>query len=442
MRFSTAHRPSWFSCCVSVCLLTASIGGCSPKPDEAASPTADKSKPFVPLTPPTFEAAAEDLLKSRLSAEETAQGWVRLFDGYTLFGWEIASNSNWRVQDQAITVDSGEVGLLCTSVAWADYELRLEFQADATTNSGVFLRTPLQPSDPGIDCYEVNIAPVDNPFPSGSIVKRAKVKDGQPGSQASPLDAMEWHLLEMKVVADEVTITIDGKQTCQYRDPKPLSAGRIGLQHNSGKVAFRDIRVRPIGLTPLLDKDLSQWTRYPKTPGEFTVNDDGVLRVTGGRGQIETKSSFGNLIALVEGKTQSENLNSGLFFRCIPGSEMNGYECQINHGIKNGNPLTPNDCGTGGVFRRQDARIVAAEDQEWFNLLLVADGLQIAAWVNGLQVTDWRDTRPSNENPRNGSRVEPGTLMLQAHDPTTDILFRKVDACELKPALPRPLEDE
>ncbi len=36
--------------------------------------------------------------------------------------------------------------------------------------------------NPGVDCYEVNIAPGTNPFPSGSVVQRSKVIDGTPGS--------------------------------------------------------------------------------------------------------------------------------------------------------------------------------------------------------------------------------------------------------------------
>ena len=412
------------------------VSGCSPQPQNAGTAASPKSTANSKPVPPTFEVTAADLLAARLPSEDTTQGWVRLFDGHTLFGWELASAANWHIEDNAIVVDSGDKGLLCTSVAWADFELRLEYKAAADTNSGIFLRTPLEPTDPGLDCYEVNIAPPDHPFPTGSIVKRAKVDDGAPGSAAKPLDANEWHVYEMTMLGGNLTLRIDGQQTCKYTDPMPLAAGRIGLQLNSGAVAFRDIRIRPLGIKPLLDKDLSQWKRYPDKPGEFVINDEGQLRVTGGRGQIESTASYGNFVALIDAKTQSEKLNSGLFFRTDPGSDMNGYECQISHGVVDDNPLAPLDCGTGGVFRRQNARIVAANDQEWFSMLLVADGLQVAAWVNGLQVTDWKDTRPADPNPRNGSRIDAGTMMIQAHDPTTDILIRKLDVAPLTPASP------
>ncbi len=432
----TTHFPRLVSIGTMLSLLAFSFGGCSSSVNVSTDDSVTRQSETGAISPPTFEVEAVKLLEARLPFEETSQGWVRLFDEQTLFGWEITSQTNWRVEDKSIVVDSGEPGLLCTSVAWADFELRFEYKAPVETNSGIFLRTPLEPSDPALDCYEINIAPPSNPFPTGSVVKRKKVEAGQPGSEQSPLDPEQWHLYEIKLLGGEMTLKVDGAEVCKYSDAMPLPPGRIGLQHNSGPVAFRDIRIRPLGFKALLDKDLSQWKRYPDKPGDFVVNEDGDLRVTGGRGQIESLGSYGDFAALIEAKTQSEKLNSGIFFRCIPGEDMNGYECQINHGIKDANPLAPVDCGTGGIFRREDARIVAANDREWFSMLMVADGLQMAAWVNGLQVTDWKDTRPANPNPRNGSRVAPGTIMLQAHDPTTDILFRKVDVVPLRVAAP------
>lgn len=416
-------------------LLIGFATGCSRQPEapapsepaEAATATAPEAAAApetaatVDTTPPTFEVTAEELLAARLPLEETRQGWVRLFDGHTFFGWEIAAPANWRIDAGAITVDSGEVGLLCTSVPWQNFELRLEIKAGTDTNSGIFLRTPLEPTDPESDCYEVNIAPPDNPFPTGGVVKR------QPPTATPTLAPDAWHLYEISLVDDTLTVRINGERVCQYTDPNPLPAGRIGLQHNSGAVAFRDIRVRPIGLSPLLDAELSQWKQYPEMEGEFRIEDEGRLRVTGGRGQLESHASFGDFVLLSECKTASEKLNSGIFFRCIPGEVMNGYECQISNESVGGNPLEPADTGTGGIFRRQNARIVAAEDGEWFTMLLVAHGPTVAAWVNGLPVTDWTDTRPPHANPRQGLRLEPGTLMIQAHDPTTDLVFQRLD---------------
>ena len=51
--------------------------------------------------------------------------------------------------------------------------------------------------------------------------------------------------------------------------------------------------------------------------------------------------------------------------------------------------------------------------------------------VNGYQVTDWTDHRPPHDNPRSGLRLEPGTISLQAHDPTTNLRFRNLRIAEL-----------
>ena len=75
-----------------------------------------------------------------------------------------------------------------------------------------------------------------------------------------------------------------------------------------------------------------------------------------------------------------------------------------------------------------------SDDNEWFTMTVIAQGRYIATWVNGYQTVDWTDERPANDNPRNGYRAAKGTLSLQGHDPTTDLLFRNIRIVEL-PAL-------
>jgi hypothetical protein len=55
----------------------------------------------------------------------------------------------------------------------------------------------------------------------------------------------------------------------------------------------------------------------------------------------------------------------------------------------------------------------------------------MAAWVDGFQVSDWTDDREPHENPRKGLRLEPGTIMIQGHDPTTDLSFRNLRIARL-----------
>ena len=375
----------------------------------------------TPAEPPAeMELAAAQLLAQRLPPEQARQGWIRLFDGQTLFGWEIASDANWRVEEGAIVVDSGEAGLLCTSTEWHDYELTLEFLADPDTNSGVFLRTPLRPSDPASDCLEVNIAPDDNPFPTASVVSRVRAQD------LPPQEFDRWRRLTMRIEGDRLTVTLDGEPACEVVDEGGLVGGRIGLQLNSGKVAFRDVRLRPIGHDSLLDEELSAWKRYPEMDGSFAVTDEGGLHVRGGKTQLESLRQYDDFTLLAEYEMIHPETNSGIFFRSIPGDEMMGYECQVNDEMIDGDPLRPADAGTGGIFRRQDARIVAAFVDRPNTVLLATRGPHFAAWVNGIQVSDVTDDREPDENPRRGKRLEAGTLMIQGHDAETDIVYHRL----------------
>ena len=359
-----------------------------------------------------------------ITADELNQGWLSLFDGKTLFGWKPAKPANWRVENGTIAVDQGKVGLLCTTTQFADYELRLEFKSDKGTNSGIFLHTPPVPTNPAEDCYELNIADQDNPFPTGSLVRRQKV--------VGPHDKTDWQEFAVTLQGAQVTVKLDGKQVLQYSDKKPLRRGFIGLQHNKGRVAFRNIRIRPLGTKSIFNgKDLNGWKQYPKMKSRFSVTKEGWMNVKDGSGQLETTKSYADFVLQLQCITHAKDLNSGIFFRCIPGAVMMGYESQIHNGYKEGDRTNPIDYGTGGIFRRTKARSVVADDEQWFHKTLIADGRHMAAWVNGVQVSDWTDPRAANENPRRGSRTDAGTIMIQGHDPTTDISFRGLKIVEM-----------
>ena len=368
--------------------------------------------------------------QNQLTPEQVADGWISLFDGETLFGWQNMNDVDWHVADGEILATKGEMGCLMTTSEFADYELHVEFQAKEETNSGVFLRTLQQPTKASEHCYEVNIAPADNPFPTGSVVDRHRTED----AAVKPLDLWDgqWHTYDLTIQDDKLTIKLDGKLVAEFTDPKPRLLGHIGLQHNNGKIAFRNVRLKPLSTKPIFNgKDLAGWNTDRADASCFEVTEQGELRVLDGRGQIESAAIYGDFVLQLECFVDGDALNSGVFFRCIPGDFMMGYECQIQNGMKDNDPTQPADCGTGGFFRRQNARRIIAKDREWFAMTLVADGPHMAAWVDGQQVSDWTDTRKQHENPRKGLRLEPGTLAIQGHDPTTDLRFRKLHVVEM-----------
>lgn len=365
-----------------------------------------------------YPAVAESL-----TSEELAEGWISLFDGETLYGWKHACEANFHVKNGTIAVSEGEVGILRTTTQYSEYRLKVDFRSEALTNSGIFLRTSPQPKDVVRDCFELNIANPENPFPTGSLVGRTKVTPKvQPG---------EWHSYDITLRGHHITIVLDGQTVLDEEYAETPGRGFIGLQHNQGKVEFRNIRLKPLGTVSLFNgRDLTGWNIYPNMESKFQVNK-GHLNVTNGPGQLETEDRWGDFVLQLECICHGEHLNSGIFFRCIPGDRMMGYESQIHNGFEDNDRSRPVDFGTGGIFRRKMARRVVANDRMWFHKTIIAEGPHMAVWVNGYQVVDWTDKRKPNENPRRGLCLDPGTIMIQGHDPTTNISFRNLRAVEL-----------
>jgi len=360
-----------------------------------------------------------------LSPEEIADGWILLFDGETLFGWRPGSEADWQVKEGVISVSEGEPGLLLTTSQFGDFVLKVDFRTPPGTNSGVFLRTSPQPGDVTTRCYELNIADAGtNPFPTGSFVKR---KCAEPAP-----DSIDWQTFEVTAGGGHFLVKLGDRLVLDYTDPKPLGRGYIGLQLNQGKVEFRNVKLKPLGMKSLFNgKDLSGWKTYPDMQSTFSVTPEQWLHVTGGPGQLETTGQYADFTLQLEAFVNGAGINSGVFFRSIPGDRMNGYESQIHNGFLDGDRSKPQDGGTGAIFRRQNARKVIANDREWLAKTIHADDKHMAVWVNGCQVTDWRDDRPPDANPRQGLRLEPGTIIIQGHDPTTDFFFRNLRIAEL-----------
>ncbi len=361
-----------------------------------------------------------------LSPREVAQGWILLFDGESDFGWTPRGDSRWQVADGCLTPVPGTGGgWLCTRSEFADFELHAEFWVDAEVNSGVFLRCPTSGSIPTTQAYEVNIYDAHEKWPTGSIndVGRCRRTTRTVG---------RWNTYEIHAEGPDLRVRLNGRTVLEARDTR-AARGVIGLQTLTGRgvVKFRNLKLRPLGARSLFNgRDLDGWQVIPGHKSVFSVTREGWLQVKDGNGDLQSTAQFGDFVLQLDVRSNGDHLNSGIFFRAIPGKFWQGYESQIRNQWEGGDRTRPVDYGTGGIYRRQPARRVVSSDREWFTKTVVASGRQLAVWVSGYPVSSWTDDRPPHENPREGYRSAPGAVSIQGHDPTTDLVFRNLRAAE------------
>lgn len=373
--------------------------------------------------------AAVEYVRPPLTDEEISAGWISLFDQRSLFGWDVPSVSNWRVEDGVIVVDAGEKSLLMTPFELDDFELRCDFQLSVGGNSGVFLRTAERAVDPAKDTYELNICDSHPTHRTGSLVGRFVAED---------VGSVEggWHSFRVLCEGLRIQVWLDGRQIVDFTDGTESArlTGRLGLQMNQGRASYRNVCVRPLRYRGLWNGvDLSGWRVVPGGKAEFGVRE-GLLHVAGGPGFLESDGEYSDFVLKVTSRLNKPELNSGVFFRALAGTESapsHGYEMQLQNGVKGGDRSQPADGGTGAIFRRAAARYVVGDDGQFLTAVLIADGDRFCSWVNGYQVVNWRDERADHENARQGRRLGAGHFSLQGHDPGTDVDFRSVEVHEL-----------
>ena len=309
---------SSFNVCVAL-MLTIGIVGCpsSHSPSEEVPVTTERVS-ALPTNVPAVEAESVTSLryvKPNLNDDELRAGWISLFDGTTLFGWDVPSETNWRVEDGTIVADSGERSLLLTPFAFDDFELRCAFHLAEGGNSGVFLRTADGASNPVRDTYELNICDSHESHRTGSLV-------GRHVAENVPLVEGDWHTFYIRCEGARITVKLDGKGIVDFTDDSDAqrSSGQIGLQMNAGRIAFRDIFLRPLGSKLLFNgTDLTGLREVPGCQSTFNVRD-GAIHVANGPGFLETEGTYGDFILHVEARTNGEALNSGVFLQIHGGN--------------------------------------------------------------------------------------------------------------------------
>jgi Domain of Unknown Function (DUF1080) len=189
-------------------------------------------------------------------------GWLPLFDGRSLDGWEQKNGTaTYRAEDGCIvgkTTEGSANSFLCTQKSYGDFELKFEVKVDDELNSGVQIRSA---SKPDVDNGRVHGPQVeiaingDAGYIYGEGLKTGWITDERkdPGARAA-FKKGEWN--KYRVLAEGKTIKTwinDVPVTTTVDEKTNMLSGFIGLQVHGIKkgtgpfeVRFKNLAIREL----------------------------------------------------------------------------------------------------------------------------------------------------------------------------------------------------
>lgn len=200
--------------------------------------------------------AAEE---ATLSPEEKAEGFVLLFDGKSLNGWQ--GDLTGYVVEDGMLVCTEKGRFIYTDRDYSDFVLRLQYRIPPEGNNGIIIRAPLEgnPSFTGmeiqiLDDYAAKWANLKPEQYNGSIYGAVAAKRGH----LKP--AGEWNDIEIYAKGHHIRVTLNGAVIVdadvsqlgeksihgqQLTGLKRLT-GRIGFAGHGDRVEFKNIRVKEL----------------------------------------------------------------------------------------------------------------------------------------------------------------------------------------------------
>lgn len=194
-------------------------------------------------------------------------GWRQLFNGRDLTGWKQVGPGTHYVKDGTIRSHGGMGLLYWRGGKLSNCTIKVVYQMQKfNSNSGVFIRIPLEPREAWMPVYYGYEVQIDNhPETSGEndyhvtgtlySLTKPLAKPGKPGQQ--------WNIMEITLDGPHTIVYLNGQKVTDYtegqatpprkfdyepyRGPRPLS-GYMGLQNHGDNdiVYFKQVAVKPL----------------------------------------------------------------------------------------------------------------------------------------------------------------------------------------------------
>ena len=189
-------------------------------------------------------------------AQEPTEGFVSIFDGKSLDGWEkVVKNeeSVWEVKDGALTASGPASMLVYTKGPYKNFRYRAELKISDGGNSGMYFRTARKPTFS--DGYEAQIDSTHkDPIRTGSIYNFCHV-------YKKLVEPDTWFTYEIQCKDDiwrgkpvtKIKVTVNGDELYEYNDfAQSWKDGYFGFQHHDpgSKVQIRKVEIQVLPDAP------------------------------------------------------------------------------------------------------------------------------------------------------------------------------------------------
>lgn len=173
-------------------------------------------------------------VEEREAAPDTTEaGFVAIFNGKDLNGWETSGEAKWVVEDGTLVGTQGDdnaPGDLFTTDTYKDFQLSVTYRVEWPCNTGVWFRY----QSPQI-AYQADILEYPDPeCYSGTLYCPGKMFLAM-NTDKTLVDRDGWNTIKVLAEGDHIQIWLNDRQVADVHDDTSDS-GKIGFQVHPGDV--------------------------------------------------------------------------------------------------------------------------------------------------------------------------------------------------------------
>ncbi|MDA0285233.1 MAG: DUF1080 domain-containing protein [Planctomycetota bacterium] len=188
-------------------------------------------------------------------------GFVSLFDGETLKGWE-GNLKMFRVDHGSIVAGTQNERIpnnefLCSRKTYGDFELRLQAKlVGKGTNAGIQFRSQRIPNHHEVIGFQADIGVSGKDHSIWGALydesrRRVFLVEGDQVELQKAVRGNDWNDFVIRCEGPRIQISVNGYQTVDYveKDADIAASGIIGLQIHSGEPAeasYRHVRIKEL----------------------------------------------------------------------------------------------------------------------------------------------------------------------------------------------------